>query len=44
MKYQQNPDCLHRGVNGINGNEPIEDMQFYMEYCLEKLERRLGLN
>ena len=41
LKYQQNSNYLHQGVNG---NEPIEDMQLYMGYSLEKLERRLRLN
>ena len=39
--YQQNPDWL---TQGVNGNGPIESMQLYMGYSLEKLERRLGIN
>ena len=31
-------------AHGVNGNEPIENMQLYMGYSPEKLERRLGLN
>ena len=30
-------------AQGVNGNEPIENMQLYMGYSLEKLERRLAL-
>ena len=44
--------CLHyhkistesqQFTQGVNGNEPIENMQLYMGYSLEKLELRLGL-
>ena len=31
-------------THGVNGNESIENMQLYMGYSPEKLERRLGLN
>ena len=31
-------------TQGVNGNEPIENMRLYMGYSFEKLERRLGLN
>ena len=35
---------IHYFVHGVNGNEPIENMQIYMGYSPEKLERRLGQN
>ena len=40
-KHQQNPNTF---TQRVNGNEPIENMQLYMGYSLEKLEHRLGLN
>ena len=45
LTLSQNINRIPTGyAQGVNGNEPIENMQLYMGYSPEKLKHRLGLN